>query len=150
MYLLLNFKIFPIKLIHFIYLFVCSASFYSLIRNKVFRFFDLFGNICDRLSIVIICRYGFLAIQLFFFQNFNRKQFYKFFDRSLEEFLSTSIRGHQGAQGAQHPPLKTQNRAPPPPKRSAHPSRVRRECFDPPLQKLKPQGAQTPTPLKKF
>ena len=90
MYLLLNFKIFPIKLIHFIYLFVCSASFYSLIRNKVFRFFDLFGNICDRLSIVMISRYGFLAIQLFFFQTFNKKQLYKFFDRSREEFLSTS------------------------------------------------------------
>ena len=59
---------------------------------------------------------------------------------------TANIRGHQGAQGAQHPPLKTQNRAPPPPKRSAHPSRVRRGCFDPPPPKIEAVGGANPHP----
>ena len=56
------------------------------------------------------------------------------------------IRGHVGAQGALDPPLKTQNRASPPPKRSAHPSRVRRGCFDPPSPKIEAVGCANPYP----
>ena len=48
------------------------------------------------------------------------------------------IRAHGGALGCADPPLKTQNWALSPPKGSAHPSRVRRGCFDLPLQKSKP------------
>ena len=55
------------------------------------------------------------------------------------------IRGHEGAQT----PLKTQNLASPPPKRSAHPSRVRRGGLPPP-QKIEVIGCANPTPTKNF
>ena len=54
-----------------------------------------------------------------------------------------------GCAGCAGPPLKTQNRASPPPKRSAHPSRVRRGCFDPPSPKIEAVGCANPYPPSK-
>ena len=56
-----------------------------------------------------------------------------------------AIRGHQGAQGALDPPKNSKSGFTPP-KRSAHPSRVRRGCFDPPSPKIEAVGCANPYP----
>ena len=48
------------------------------------------------------------------------------------------------------PPKNSKSGFIPPPKRSAHPSRVRRGCFDPPSKNRSRRVRKPPPPLKKF
>ena len=52
--------------------------------------------------------------------------------------------------GAQTPPKNSKLGFTPPPKRSAHPSRVRRGCFDPPSPKIEAVGCANPYPPRKI
>ena len=67
---------------------------------------------------------------------------------TLKNTVTASYVGTKVRWGAQTP-LKTQNWASTPPKRSAHPSRVRRGCFDPPPPKIEAVGCANPYPPSK-